>query len=148
MNGIIPPPEFWPLFAAAFAVQQLLEILTSILDVDSNPSFQKYKKPILGVVSLAVGFILAGTVGRLRVLAALGANSAPEWIDIPITALVLSAGTEGVNSILKFLKYAKEDKKNAAASKDPSNTGAAASLSAPVPAGIASPAALQKMNRQ
>ncbi len=29
-----------------------------------------------------------------------------KWIN------VISAGTEGVNSILKFLKYAKEDKKN------------------------------------
>jgi hypothetical protein len=32
-------------------------------------------------------------------------------VDVIVTALVLSAGTEGFNSILKFLGYAKEDKK-------------------------------------
>lgn len=31
--------------------------------------------------------------------------------DVIVTALVLSAGTEGFNSILKFLGYSKEDKK-------------------------------------
>jgi len=139
---------FGPLFAAGFAIQQLLEILTSILDLDSNPNFQKYKKAILGVISLVVGFILAGTVEQLRVLAALGVPSPPGWIDIFVTALVLSAGTEGVNSILKFLKYAKEDKKNTAASKDPSNAGTAAAVGALVPPGMASATALQKMNRQ
>jgi hypothetical protein len=34
-----------------------------------------------------------------------------------VTVLVISAGTEGVNSILKFLGYAKEDKKAQAAGK-------------------------------
>jgi hypothetical protein len=41
-----------PVFAAGFAVQQLLEILTSILNLDSKPAFQNSKKAILGVVSL------------------------------------------------------------------------------------------------
>jgi hypothetical protein len=141
-------PAFLPLIAAAFAIQQLLEILTSILDLDSNASFQKYKKPILGIVSLAVGFALAAAYDRLRVLAALGDYSAPAWADIPVTALVLSAGTEGANSILKFLKYTKEDKKNTAASKDPANAGAGAGLAVPGPPGVASAAALAKMNRQ
>jgi len=54
-----------PVFAAGFAVQQLLEILTSILDLDSQPSFQKWKKAILGVVSLGVGFSLALTEFRI-----------------------------------------------------------------------------------
>jgi hypothetical protein len=41
----------------------------------------------------------------------------PETLDRFVTALVISAGTEGVNSILKLLKYAKEDKKTDAALK-------------------------------
>src|SRR5438094_4639531 len=47
-------------------------------------------------------------------------------------SLVLSAGTEGVNSILKFFKYSKEDKKATAAAKDPTG-GVAANAAASVP---------------
>ncbi len=135
-----------PVFAAGFAVQQLLELLTPILDKIS----QDYKKVILGVISLLAGFALAYGVPALRVLKPLEVD-APA-VDLFVTALVLSAGTEGLNSILKFLKYSKEDKKNTAASKDPSNAGAgagtAAPAGAPVPSGIPSRAALEKMNRK
>lgn len=112
------------LFAAGFAVQQLLELATAILNLDSNPTFQKYKKAILGVLSLAAGLLLAGFVSQLRVLSALGvATSGPN--DVLVTGFVLSAGTEGINSILKFAKYAKEDKKTTAASKASSLDSAA-----------------------
>jgi hypothetical protein len=36
-------------------------------------------------------------------------------LDVFVTALILSAGTEGFNSIMKFLGYAKEGKKAEAA---------------------------------
>jgi|SRR5579872_1826611 len=112
------------LFAAGFAVQQLLELATAILNLDSNPTFQKYKKTILGILSLAAGLLLAGFVSPLRVLSALGvAASGPT--DVLVTGFVLSAGTEGINSILKFAKYSKEDKKTTAASKASSLDGAA-----------------------
>ena len=115
-----------PVFAAGFAVQQLLEIITSFLDLDSSASFQKYKKPILGLVSLLIGFALSFGVPELRVLQPLFANVAtnpatgqtalantvqiPHVFDAIVTGLVLSGGTEGINSILKFLKYSKENK--------------------------------------
>jgi hypothetical protein len=134
-----------PVFAAGFAVQQLLEILTSILNLDTKPAFEKYKKTILGVVSLAVGLGIAYSVPTLRVLSPLKVEA--PGVDFFVTALVLSAGTEGINSIMKFLKYTKEDKKNSAASKDPSNAGAAAaSVAALVPPGIAGQTALDKIN--
>jgi hypothetical protein len=139
-----------PVFAAGFAIQQLLELLGPLLDKIS----QDYKKVILGLISLAAGFALAGAVPALRVLQPLAIKDTkyPDLVDLCVTALVLSAGTEGVNSILKFLKYSKEDKKNTAASKDPSNagTGAAAAASAVAlgPPGIPSAAALQSMNRK
>jgi hypothetical protein len=47
-------------------------------------------------------------------------------VDFIATALIISAGTEGVNSILKFLKYSKEDKKREAAAADPKATVPAA----------------------
>src|SRR5258705_3427177 len=149
-----------PVFAAGFSVQQLLEILTSVLDLDSRPNFQKYKKTILGLVALIVGFVLAHN-GYLRVLQPLFiVNSItdpvthavtpiysvaiPRYLDFIVTGLVLSAGTEGLNSILKFMKYAKEDKKNEAASKTPANAAAAHATTVPVP----SLTSLQAMNEK
>ena len=149
-----------PVFAAGFSVQQLLEILTSVLDLDSRPNFQKYKKTILGLVSLLVGFVLAYN-GYLKVLQPLFmVNSVtdpathavtpiysvaiPRYLDLIVTGLVISAGTEGLNSILKFMKYAKEDKKNEAASKTPANAANPHAAAVPVP----SQASLQAMNEK
>jgi hypothetical protein len=63
-------------------------------------------------------------------------NSNIPGVDTIVTALVLSAGTEGTNSIVKFLKYLKEDKKTSAAEtlelvrKPASETTASADLPA------------------
>ena len=130
-----------PVFVAGFAVQQFLEILTSLLNLDSNASFEKFKKAILGVVSIVLGLLLAGCVEKFRILTALKIAAGGAWLDVPISALVLSAGTEGVNSILKFFKYSKEDRKATAASKDPAS-GVAASATAGVPTAEA----LKRMN--
>jgi hypothetical protein len=46
----------------------------------------------------------------VRVLQPLGVANA-DVVDVIVTALIVSAGTEGFNSIMKFLGYAKEDKK-------------------------------------
>jgi len=124
-----------PVFVGGFAVQQLLELLTTFLNLDSNTTFEKYKKAILGAVSLIVGLLLAIAVPELRVLRPFGVNTP---VDVVVTGLVLSAGTEGVNSVLKFLKYAKEDKKSIAAAKDPTAANAGA--------GVPTVAALKRIN--
>ena len=102
-----------PAFAAGFAVQRLLEILDPVLD--KVKFIKDYKKMILGLVSLIVGLVLAFGFG-LRVLQHLGVANA-DFLDAIVTALIVSAGTEGFNSIMKFLGYAKEDKKADAAEK-------------------------------
>jgi len=110
-----------PAFAAGFAIQRLMEILDPI--IDKKKFFQDYKKAILGVVSLIVGLILAFGIG-LRVLQPLGVENA-RFLDAIVTAFVISAGTEGFNSIMKFLGYAKEDKKvEASEKKAKANLGA------------------------
>jgi hypothetical protein len=150
-----------PLFAAGFAVQQLLEIITSFFDLDPNSKFQKYKKPILGIVALGLGCALSSQLADLGVLHTLKEVKFDQskWLfnglDFLVTALVISAGTEGVNSILKFLKYAKEDKKRDAAANDPKNStgglpvpaAAGAGLSATVPR-VPTEDALSRINRQ
>ena len=103
--------DLGPAFAAGFALQRLLEILDPLLE--KIPLVKKYKKIILGIVSLIIGLILAFGVG-LRVLRPLGVVNA-DVLDGAVTALIVSAGTEGFNSILKFLGYTKENTKTIAA---------------------------------
>lgn len=95
-----------PAFAAGFAVQQLLEILDPI--IGTWISMPEQKKVVLGLISLIVGFVLA-LGGGLRVLQPLGFTG-PDGYDMLVTGLVISAGTEGLNSIVKFLGYAKDIK--------------------------------------
>jgi len=101
-----------PAFAAGFAVQRLLEILDPVTELVASAR----KKLVLGLASLIAGFTFAMGLG-IRVLVNLGINKsvAPydrfDLLDLFITALVISAGTEGFNSILKFLAYKKEEKK-------------------------------------
>lgn len=127
-----------PTFAAGFAVQQLLEIVTSFLDLDKGESFQKYKKVILGFIALVIGFALAYK-NYLQVLQPLFISETkidpqthqvtfyysrhiPPYLDYFVTGLVLSAGTEGINSILKFMKYKKEEVKKEADNPTPPNS--------------------------
>jgi len=103
-----------PAFAAGFAIQQLLEIVGFILDKITNAD---NKKMILGIISFVVGVLLSLGAG-LRVLQPLGIPDSGFWSvfwDVFVTALVISAGTEGINSIMKFLGYAKSEKKADAA---------------------------------
>src|SRR5689334_22551358 len=105
-----------PVLAAGLALQQLLEILNPLLErlVGEN---EKTKKMYAGVISLFVGFGLSFGAG-LRVLTALGAST-PYVVDGIVSGLIISAGTEGINSIMKFLGYTKEkEKANAAAAKE------------------------------
>jgi hypothetical protein len=149
-----------PVFAAGFAVQQLLEIVTSFFDLDEREGFQKFKKAILGLIALVIGITIALTVNDLHVLKTLLTQTTTDasgkavtlvpdinrYLDAFVTGLIISAGTEGVNSILKFLKYSKEEKKTDAAAKTEGKSGAVASAAeaATVPAPTAD--ALKKMN--
>lgn len=95
-----------PAFAAGFAVQQLLEILDPLVIKIIGTAD---KKLVVGLVSLIIGLVLAFGVG-LSVLQPLGITNAGV-IDAIVTGLIISAGTEGFNSIMKFLGYAKKEKK-------------------------------------
>ena len=102
-----------PAFAAGFAVQRLLEILDPLAERVAGP---EKKKIFLGVSSLVTGLGFAAGLG-VRVLAHLGANGSKsefdkyDLLDLLVTGLVISGGTEGFNSILKFMSYKKEETK-------------------------------------
>ena len=108
-----------PAFAAGFAVQRLLEILDPLAESFAG---QKKKKIILGLSSLIAGLGFAGGVG-IRVLVHLGTYTfgsrfdRHDLFDLFVTGLVISAGTEGFNSILKLMNYKKEEKKQEAITK-------------------------------
>jgi len=99
-----------PAFATGFALQQLLEILTPLLE-----KLGLNKKLFLSLISLLVGLVFAFGAG-LRVLQPLGITNAGVW-DLIVTGLIISAGTEGFNSIMKFMGYTKDQSKADAAKK-------------------------------
>ena len=105
-----------PVFAAGLAIQQLLELLDPIVTRvvgDAN------KKIGHGILSLIAGLALAFGAG-LRVLGPLGGQDFGPWdenVDKFVTGLIISGGTQGINSIMKFMGYAKEGKKAEAAAK-------------------------------
>jgi hypothetical protein len=105
-----------PVLAAGFAVQQLLEIFSPLVErITGND--EKAKKMYLGLISLLFGFGLSFGAG-LRVLTALGAAT-PYLVDGVVSGLIISGGTEGINSIMKFLGYTKEkEKANAAVARE------------------------------
>ena len=98
-----------PIFAAGFAVQQLLEILDPLI---MKIIGKADKKLVLSIVAFVFGLVLAFGTG-LRVLEPLGFANAGIW-DTIVTGLVISAGTEGINSILKFLGYTKDKEREEA----------------------------------
>jgi hypothetical protein len=98
-----------PAFAVGFAVQRLAEILDAAATPFLPDGDKKAKAFLIAIASVAIGFIAAMVAG-IRVLAPLGIAGA-DAVDVAVTALVVSAGTEGFNSIMKFLAYKKEEQK-------------------------------------
>jgi len=122
-----------PVIAAiGFAVQQFLQVVADpivsiIITVlkgkssESQPSAAALpwgisdvdaKKALLGVVSIALGLLIAASAPDIRVLKAAGellpgGLNLSGW-DLFITALTISAGTEGVNSVVKIIQYLKD----------------------------------------
>src|SRR5207245_10199719 len=102
-----------PVFAAGLAIQQLLELLDSILLKKLIP--EDYKKAILGALSLVGGLALAFGAG-LRVLELLGVTSPWYWDELT-TGLIITVVTPGINSLLQFLGYATGDRDGYAVAK-------------------------------
>ena len=95
-----------PVFVAGLAIQQLLELLDSIV----GKSLGDKKPMVFSIVSLVVGLALSFGIG-LRVLHPLGLINVSFALDAVVTGVIISAGTEGINSIMKFLGYTKDNKK-------------------------------------
>jgi hypothetical protein len=100
-----------PAFAIGFAVQRLLEILDTWVDLDKQMS-SEWKIAFMSATALIVGLILA-LLFKIGILKTLDVNidDSNRWLDYLVSGLIISAGTDGFNSILKFLSYSKDAKK-------------------------------------
>jgi hypothetical protein len=96
-----------PVFVASFALQQLIELLDPILD----KFIKQHKKWILSATAFVVGLALSLGLG-LRILYPLGITRFA-WVDMILTALFLTGGTKGINDLIKFIGYKKEEAKAA-----------------------------------
>src|ERR1044072_922987 len=113
--------------AVGFGIQQFLQVigdpLVSIIITAAKSSFGEpqpdgtrllpwgisdvdAKKAMLGATSIFIGILIATSAPQIRVLEAAGLTTVPWW-DWFITALTISAGTEGANSVLKLVQYLK-----------------------------------------
>ncbi len=93
-----------PVFVAGFALQQLLELIDPWLD----PVLGGHKRPIYAGIALVYGLVLV-IFTPIRALRPFGMEVG--WIDGALTALFISGGTKGINDLLKWLGYQKEQAK-------------------------------------
>lgn len=99
-----------PVFIAGFAVQRFLEICDFTDFTTKTIQEKDRKKRIMGISSLVLALILVLlSMPALEILHRLNVKDASDWLDVPVSAFVISAGTDGVNSILKFLTYKKQE---------------------------------------
>ena len=117
------PEALAPAFAAGFALQRAIEIADAWLG-DSPSRAPLRKKALLGTAAFGLGLALALLFPEARILSRIRLGEVPAqaapipfYLDVLISALVVSAGTEGFNSILKFISYKKEETKADAAEK-------------------------------
>jgi hypothetical protein len=126
-----------PAFIAGFGVQQAVEIFDSLVTWLSNwdPSDAKdtrKKKALLSCVSVIIATVLVVFgAGQIDVLKPFFDTTSYRWglLSGIITVIFISAGTEGFNSLTKWMSYQKETAKvTAAQAKGASAGGAAAGL--------------------
>lgn len=118
-----------PAFIAGFGVQQTVEVIDSLItwlgswDPSKADDVRK-KKAILSLVSVAIAAVLTGLGGGSIDVLKPFVKEGYQWglFGGLITVIFISGGTEGFNSLMKWLSYKKEDAK-ATAAKAKSDTG-------------------------
>ena len=94
-------------------VQRLVELLDTYTTAKiADPNRKKF---VIGVISLVLGWLLAG-VGEIHIFSALKWTM-PEYLDVIASGIFNSGGSEGFNCLMKFANYKKEASKADAAGK-------------------------------
>jgi len=120
-----------PAFAAGFAVQQTIELVDTFFSATSKAwrnlaDAPAAKKLIASGIGLLLSIVLV-TAGKLDIITPLLTQGAqvPGFVRNLISVIFISAGTEGFNSLLKWVSWKKEESKAKAAGK-PSQAAVAA----------------------
>jgi hypothetical protein len=100
--------DFIPAVVAGFAVTRLLELADPILMHLLPKLYGKHKQLATGLLSLFAAVPIV-VIGGLNVLGTATAGTPKYVAALIVTSLVVSAGTDGANSILKFLTYKKAE---------------------------------------
>lgn len=98
-----------PAFIAAVALQQFIELMDLWL---ITPFLKKHKELILKSSSFVLGIAIAVAAIELSVLdPVMEDGSVAYLVNVLITGLIISGGTQSFNHILKYLLWLKQDKK-------------------------------------
>ena len=98
----------------SFVIQRVIEVFDEPLDrvtlwwlgaAEEDPKFARRKKTLATLVAIALG-VLAAWLGDLELLKSVGYGRGG-WADHLISGFALGSGTDGVNSFLKYVNYAK-----------------------------------------
>jgi len=110
---------------AGFAIQQVLELLNPLVAVGSKLAHEKWvkdppviteeklKKWIMAMLAFFLGMAVVGITG-ISLMGYVNAGWENTLGDFLVSALVLGAGTEGMNTLTKYFGYVKEDRKQKA----------------------------------
>lgn len=123
MNGI--PAIMATVALAGFAIQQLLQLFEPAVTLavkafvplagNSTPLISEgdvrdAKKWAMALLAFLLG-LLTVLVANISLLAYVKNTWEGTWADIVVSALVLGAGTEGLNTMTKYFGYVKESRK-------------------------------------
>jgi hypothetical protein len=93
-------------FAVGFAVQRIIEFLDPLF-TSTDPG---RKRVITGIIATFLGLI-ATAFGHLSVFATAPSSGTPDWFtNLIVTGFAIGAGTDGINSVLKYAQYSKTEK--------------------------------------
>jgi len=131
------------LFAAGFAVQRLIEICDGIFDfaLKKDPTRKKFWTAF---VATLVGCLISA-LGKLDVVGAVAGGGPTldlnaDWYvttaHVLVTGLAIGGGTDGINSVLKYANYAKQDRARAVAPRKAPPTLAEARKAAQLGVGV------------
>lgn len=112
---------------AGFAIQQLIELFDPVISglvkrfgkkgeseqelrYPGALSEADFKKSVVMALSFLLGLLVAW-VSEIKILSAVNEKWGGDWGDIFVTALVIGAGTEGLNTLTKYFNYMKDSRK-------------------------------------
>lgn len=97
--------KFNGVFIAAFVIQRVIELVDPLFERSEH--LKAWKKFYFGLIGFGLGLLLASLSATFRLLTLLEIPSST-FLDVLVSALALSAGTDALNALLKLLSYKRD----------------------------------------